>query len=91
MTKLTLKARYKRFPRAQAWRQFLYRIAYHTSTGSSTTIFATTPPAYIHTDDDRWEYLRQIAAGHVVIQGCGLICRGNLAQFLRENDPESTQ
>ena len=73
--------------RAKAWRNFIYRINYPHSPGASTAIFATIPPTYIHSHNDRWEYLRQIAAGFVLIPGCGLVCRGNLAQFLRENDP----
>lgn len=89
MTKLTPRAEYlEQQLRAKAWHNFLYKIAYPHSPGSSTTIFATVPPTYIRSDDDQWEYLRQIAAGHALIPSCGLVCRGNLAQFLRENDPD---
>lgn len=78
--------------RAKAWHDFLNRIGYsHTNPNFATftaLIQSTIPPTYIHTDDDRWEHLRQIAASHVTIPGCGLICRGKLTQFLRKNDPE---
>jgi hypothetical protein len=75
--------------RAKEWHDFLIRINF---TGYiSESLWHTAPPTYIRTDNDRWEYLRQIAAGHLNIPGCGLVCRGELAQFLRENDPESPQ
>ena len=75
--------------RAKAWHTFLIHINY---TGNiSESLWHTTPPNYIRSDADSWEYLRQVAAGFVLVPGCGPVCRGELTQFLRENDPESTQ
>lgn len=93
MSNLTPRAEYLEHNlRAELWHNFLYHIAYYPcSPGASTVIFATVPPPYIRTDADRWEHLRQIAAGFVLIPGCGLVCRGILRQFLQENNPEDTQ
>ena len=90
MTKLTPRAQFLEDNlRARAWHTFLIHIDF---TGNiSESLWHTTPPTYIHSDDDAWEYLRQIAAGFVLVPGCGLVCRGELAQFLRENDPENTK
>lgn len=77
--------------RAKAWHDFLKHIGWYTNcllVPLANNIWDTIPPTYIRTSDDHWEHLRQIAAGHVNIPGCGLVCRGKLTQFLRENDPE---
>jgi hypothetical protein len=90
MTKLTPRAQYLEDNlRAKGWHQFLIHINF---TGNiSESLWHTTPPTYIRTNDDSWEHLRQIAAGAVRIPGCGPTCRRELSQFLRENDPESSQ
>jgi hypothetical protein len=74
--------------RAKGWNDFLRRIGHHTNKPLLPfTTSPTIPPTYIRTNDDMWEYLRNIAAGFVLVPGCGLVCRGKLRQFLRENDP----
>lgn len=87
MSKLTPRAQFLEDKlRAKSWHDFLNRIDF---TGNvSESLWHTPPPNYIRSDEDRWEHLRQIAAGFVLIPSCGLVCRGELAQFLRENDPE---
>lgn len=79
--------------RAKNWHGFLNRVCYSTAFTPTFTnvIWSTIPPTYIRSDDDQWEYLRDIAAGFYLIPGCGLVCRGKLAQFLRENDPDNIQ
>ena len=91
MTKLTSRTEYLDHQlRAKAWDTFLNRIGHYTNKPLLPfTTSPTIPPAYIHTDADMWEYLHNIAAGFVLIPGCGLVCQGKLAQFLRENDPEN--
>ena len=88
MSKPTPRAKYlEQQLRAKAWHDFLNHINFTSYVSES--LWHTTPPTYIHSDDDAWEYLRQIAAGFVLVPGCGLVCRGELRQFLQENDPEN--
>ena len=93
MTKLTPRAKFlERNLRAKAWHDFLKHIGWYTNwllVPLASDIWDTIPPTYIRSDADQWEYLHQIAAGHVNIPGCGPVCQVKLDQFLQENDPEN--
>lgn len=88
MSKLTPRAEYlDQQLRASAWHTLLTRINNATV---SSILWNALPPNRADSNDE-WEHLRLITLGLVLVPGCGLVCRGKLAQFLRENDPQNIQ